>query len=188
MLYQPKTTYIEGNVMIIIQIAGRLGRDAETRFTPSGQKVTTLTVATNVRKGGKDETVWWRVTIWGDRFDKIMPYLKKGSAVIVVGEMGKPEIWTDKEGRPQISLEITAEIVRFSPFGNPDRAAQEQQQGSSFNQGFAQGQGAVGQQRGFSHSNSEEDLAAFSAQTQYVSSTAQKTYNQNPQDEEQIPF
>jgi len=107
--------------MIIVQIAGRLGRDPESRFTPSGQKVTTLTVACNVRKAGKEETVWWRVTIWGDRFDKMLPYLKKGSAVIVVGEMGKPDIWTDKEGRPQVSMELTAEIVRFSPFSSGEK-------------------------------------------------------------------
>lgn len=112
--------------MIIVEIAGRLGKDAESRFTPSGQKVTTLTVATNVRKSGKEETVWWRVTIWGDRFDKLMPYLKKGSAVIVVGEMGKPDIWTDKEGRPQVSLELTAEIIRFNPFGSSEKSSQEQ--------------------------------------------------------------
>lgn len=37
--------------MIVVQIAGRLGKDPETRFTSSGQKVTNLTVATNVRKG-----------------------------------------------------------------------------------------------------------------------------------------
>lgn len=106
--------------MIIIEIAGHLGADPETRFTPSGQKVTTLRVATNVRKGGKDETVWWRVTIWGDRFDKMMTFFKKGSAIIVIGEMGKPEIYTDRENRPQISLELTAEMIRFSPFGKPD--------------------------------------------------------------------
>lgn len=117
--------------MIIVQIAGRLGRDAETRFTPSGQKVTNLALATNVRKGGKEETVWWRVTIWGERFDKLLPYFKKGSALIVVGEMGKPEIWTDKEGRPQVSLEITAEIIRFSPFGNPDQQRTGQEQGGA---------------------------------------------------------
>lgn len=111
--------------MNILQIAGHLGADPETRFTASGQKVTTLRVATNIRKGGKDDTVWWRVTIWGDRFDKLLPYLKKGSAIIVVGEMGKPEIYTDKEGRPQVSLEITAEIIRFSPFGKSDRGGAE---------------------------------------------------------------
>ncbi|MDF2549257.1 MAG: Single-stranded DNA-binding protein [Chlamydiales bacterium] len=107
--------------MIIIEIAGHLGSDPESRFTPNGQKVTTFRVATNVRKGGKDETVWWRVTIWGDRFDRMMTYLKKGSAVIVVGDMNKPEIYNDKEGHPQISLEVTAEMIRFSPFGKSDR-------------------------------------------------------------------
>ncbi|MEI8125438.1 MAG: single-stranded DNA-binding protein, partial [Parachlamydiaceae bacterium] len=64
--------------MIIVQIAGRLGRKPETRFTPSGQKVTSFSVATNVRKAGKEETVWWRVTVWGDRYDKMMTYLDKG--------------------------------------------------------------------------------------------------------------
>lgn len=129
--------------MQIIQIAGRLGRDVETRFTPSGQKVSTMTVAVNIRKAGKEETVWWRVTLWGDRFDKLMPYLTKGHAVIVVGEVGKPEIWTDKDGRPQVSLEITGEIVRFSPFGNPDRKPENANTNASFagsnNQGSSHG-------------------------------------------------
>jgi len=111
--------------MIIIEIAGHLGADPEVRFTPGGQKVTTLRVATNTRKSGKDETVWWRVTIWGERFDKMMPYIKKGSALIVIGEMGKPEIYTDKEGRPQVSLDLTAEMIRFSPFGKTERGGQE---------------------------------------------------------------
>lgn len=107
--------------MNIVQIAGRLGRDPESRFTSSGLKVTNLTVATTTRKAGKEETTWWRVVIWGDRFDKMIAYLKKGSAVIAIGEMNKPEIWTDKEGRPQVNLELTADIIRFSPFGNPDK-------------------------------------------------------------------
>jgi single-strand DNA-binding protein len=114
--------------MIIIEIAGHLGAEPETRFTASGQKVTNLRVAVNVRKGGKDETIWWRVTMWGDRFDKLLPHLKKGSGVIIVGEMiQKPEIYNDRENRPQVSLEMTAEIVRFSPFGKTERPGQDQQ-------------------------------------------------------------
>lgn len=117
--------------MNIIQIAGHLGSDPVTRFTATGQKVTTFTVATNLRKGEGAITVWYRVTIWGDRFEKMLTYLKKGGSIIVVGELQKPEIWTDKEGRPQISLEIFAEMLRFSPFGTGakpqgERPAQEQ--------------------------------------------------------------
>ncbi len=102
-------------------IAGHLGSDPEVRFTSSGQKVTTLRVAARARRSGKDETIWWKVTIWGEQFDKMIPYLKKGSPVIVVGEMNKPEIFTDREGRPQVSMSLTASDLLFSPFGRPDQ-------------------------------------------------------------------
>jgi single-strand DNA-binding protein len=117
-------------IMNFIQIMGHLGADAETRVIPSGQKVTNLRIATSVRKGGKEETVWYKVTLWGDRFDKMMPYLKKGSSLIVYGELNKPEIYNDREGRPQISLEITAEFIRFSPFGKGEKTGENRQQES----------------------------------------------------------
>ncbi len=127
--------------MIVIQVAGRLGRDPESRFTASGQKVTSLSLATTIKRSGKEETVWWRITLWGDRFDKLLPHLKKGSALIVIGEMGRPpEIYTDKEGKQQVSLELTAEIVRFSPFGGGQErpAQQEHQQSQATPTGFAE--------------------------------------------------
>ncbi len=103
--------------MIIVELAGHLGADPETRVTPSGLKVTTLRIAANIYQSGKEETVWWRVTLWGTEFDKILQYTKKGSAVFIIGEMSKPEIYNDREGRPQISLNVTARMLKLSPFG-----------------------------------------------------------------------
>lgn len=108
-----------------ITIAGHLGADPEVRFTSSGQKVTTLRVAARARRAGKEETIWWKVTIWGETFDKMIPYFKKGSPIIVFGELSKPEIFTDREGRPQVSMNITASNLMFSPFGRPDQAGGE---------------------------------------------------------------
>lgn len=105
--------------MNFTQIAGHLGADPETRFTQSGKKVTTLRVATRSRKGGQDITIWWRVTIWDEQFKNMMPYLKKGSAVFVFGEMHEPEIYTNRDGKSQVSLEMTAVMLQFSPFGKP---------------------------------------------------------------------
>lgn len=110
--------------MIIVEIAGFLGGDPEERFTATGKRVVTFRVATRVRQGGQDETVWWGVSIWGDRFDKMLPYLKKGSSVIIIGEMGKPELYVAKDGTTQVSLTLTAEIIKFSPFGRPEKAAE----------------------------------------------------------------
>jgi len=112
--------------MNIITIAGRLGVDPEVRFTSNGQKVTTLRVAVNVRKAGKEETIWYRVTVWGENFDKMISFLKKGSAVIIVGDLAKPEIFNDREGNPQVSMNITASNIMFSPFGRSDRSQEAQ--------------------------------------------------------------
>ncbi len=138
-------------------IAGHLGADPEVRFTSSGQKVTTFRVAARVRRSTKDDTIWWRVSIWGEQFDKMIPYFKKGSPIIAMGEMNKPEIFTDRDGKPQVSMSLTAYSISFSPFGRPDsnggegrdsemgtgeafaHASQHAYQGSST--GAAQGQG-----------------------------------------------
>lgn len=122
-----------GVAMNFVQIAGHLGNDPEVRFTSSGKKVTTLKVASRSRrgKGNEDITIWWRVTIWGEQFDKMIPFLKKGSAVMVYGDLHKPEIFTDREGKPQISLEITAMNIEFSPFGGKPQSGQSQGQGES---------------------------------------------------------
>jgi len=121
--------------MFIVHVAGHLGKDPETRFTANGQKVTTFSLAVNQRKGKEDVTVWVRVTIWGDRFDKMLSFIKKGSGLIVTGKLNPPTTYVDKEGRTQVALELTAEMVEFSPFGRADRA---EGQGATGNYGNAQ--------------------------------------------------
>ncbi len=140
-------------------IMGHLGADPEVRFTSSGQKVTTLRVAANQRRGGKEETFWWRVTVWGETFDKVLSYFKKGSAIIVNGEMLKPEIYTNKDGQPQISLNLVAYNLAFPPFGRGDRQEQQgqsfqgQEQSSSYSGG---GDTPSGQQQGQGQPHQQE--------------------------------
>jgi single-strand DNA-binding protein len=124
--------------MNFLNLAGHLGADPETRFTSNGKKVTTLRLATRSRRGkNNDETIWWRVTVWGETYDAMLPHLKKGSAIMVCGEMHKPEIFTDRDGKPQVSMEITASYIQFSPFGKP--AGTQQASGSQVgHQGEAQ--------------------------------------------------
>jgi len=61
----------------------------------------------------------------------MIPYFKKGSPIIVIGEMNKPEIFTDRDGRPQVSMSLTAFNLMFSPFGRPDSFGEEGHQESS---------------------------------------------------------
>lgn len=115
--------------MMKVIIAGHLGADVETRYTDKGKKVSTIRVAANTRRAGRDETVWWRVTLWGDDFDNILPYLKKGSGVIVMGDFVRNEIYMDREGKPQMSLEVSARTIEFNPFGRSDKAGEGQTPG-----------------------------------------------------------
>ena len=101
-----------------MMLAGNLGGDPETRFTSDGKKITTLRLASNTRRGGKEITVWYRLTIWGDQFDGMVKYLKKGSSLIVFGELHPPEIYNEK-----VSLELTVREMRFSPFGRAQDSA-----------------------------------------------------------------
>nr|BAL53181.1 single-strand binding protein [uncultured Chloroflexota bacterium] len=105
-------------------IIGNLGRDPEMRYTPSGQPVTSFSVATNRRytaANGEqvEETLWFRVTTWGKLAETCNQYLKKGSKVLVEGRLtgdprtGGPRIWNGQDGQPRASFEVTAQTVRF---------------------------------------------------------------------------
>lgn len=158
---------IEREEMSNIQVMGHLGADPETRFTPDGKKIVSFNVATKIRKGGTDETVWYRCTMWEDRskiYDKMMPYLKKGSAIIVSGEL-RPAIYTDKEGRPQLSLDVQLETMKFPPFGRGSDSAQPTQ-GNSYAQ-----------------SNSQQPYASQGASSYGTASSQQSYANDEP-----IPF
>ena len=111
------------------EIAGHLGADPEVRFTSTGQKVTTLRVAARCRK--KEDTIWWKVSVWGEQYDKMITFLKKGSPIIVRGYINKPEIFNDKEGKPQPSMSLTATSLDFSPFGRPEGSGQGSGQSSA---------------------------------------------------------
>ncbi len=105
-------------------LVGNLGRDPEMRFTPSGQPVTSFSVATsrsyNNSDGGKvDETTWFRVTVWGKQAETCNQYLHKGSKVLVEGRLvpdqqsGGPKLFQRKDGTWGASFDITANTVRF---------------------------------------------------------------------------
>jgi single-strand DNA-binding protein len=107
-----------------IIIAGNLGRDPEMRYIPSGQAVTSFSVAvnesyTNANGEKVKKTIWFRVTAWGKQAEICNQYLKKGQMVLVEGRMsadpntGGPKVWTKQDGTVGSSFEITAATVRF---------------------------------------------------------------------------
>jgi single-strand DNA-binding protein len=114
-----------------VTIVGYLGQDPEMRYTASGQPVTHFSVATSRKWAGSDgqqhdETVWWRVTVWGRQAETCNQYLAKGRLVLVEGRISGdrvpqaggseqivPHIWQGQDGQPRAQFGITAQTVRF---------------------------------------------------------------------------
>jgi len=107
-----------------IIIVGNVGKDAELRYTSSGQAVTSFSVATSRKYTGAngeqaEETIWFRVSTWGKTAEICNQYVKKGSKVLVEGRItpdkttGGPRIWTKQDGTSGASFEVTAQTVRF---------------------------------------------------------------------------
>lgn len=113
-----------------IIIVGNLGRDPEMRYMPDGTAVTSFSVATSRSWTDKasgqprEETLWFRVNVWGRQGEVANQYLSKGRKVLVEGQLqgdaqtGGPKLFTRSDGTVGSSFEIRAETIRFlSPKG-----------------------------------------------------------------------
>jgi single-strand DNA-binding protein len=83
-----------------VQLIGRLGKDPEGKFTPTGKKVFNFSLAISNRwksKEGdaKEYTEWVNVEAWGRLGEVCQEYLKKGSLVYIEGRL-KTEKYEDK--------------------------------------------------------------------------------------------
>jgi len=96
-----------------VVICGRLTRDAELKFIPSGTAVAKASIAVNRYAGqNKDEEVsFFDVTIWGKQAEGLNQYLTKGKQVVISGEL-KQERW-EKDGQARSRVEIVARQIQL---------------------------------------------------------------------------
>jgi len=95
-----------------VMLIGRLGRDPEMRYTPSGRAVTTFSVATsrswNTTNGDRrTETEWFRVVAWGNLAEICHQLLRKGQQVYIEGRL-KNYRWQDENQVQHTRTEIVA--------------------------------------------------------------------------------
>jgi len=102
-------------------LVGKVGKDAEMRYTPSGQAVTSFSVAVNeffTKDGAQQKkTTWFRVSCWGKLAENCNQYVKKGMEVLVEGRLtpddqGNPRVF-ESNGNHKASFEVNASTVQF---------------------------------------------------------------------------
>jgi len=99
-----------------VMLMGRLTRDPEQRFIPSGQAVVGLGLAVNrqfTTNGEKrEETTFVDIEAWGQQGELIHRYLKKGSPIFIEGRL-RLDSWETKEGEKRSKLKIVLERFQF---------------------------------------------------------------------------
>ncbi len=103
-----------GSVNKVI-LVGNLGRDVELRYTPSGDAVGTLNLATtevwNDKSGERQEkTEWHRIVLWGKQAKSLQEYLLKGRQIYVEGKL-QTRTWDDRDGKKRYTTEVRADRV-----------------------------------------------------------------------------
>ncbi len=101
--------------LAVAVIVGRLTRDAELKYTNSGQAVCHFSVATSSRRKKGDQWVeepsFWDIDLWGKQGESINQYLTKGKLVAVEGAM-RQDKW-EQDGQTRVKTVISANTVQL---------------------------------------------------------------------------
>ena len=132
------------NKVILI---GNLGQDPETRYTPNGNAVVNLNLATDEsykdRQTGQlvPKTEWHRIVMFGKIAEVAGQYLRKGSKVYIEGKL-QTRKWTNKEGQDvyttEVVVDINGQMQMLDSKGGGDNMSQGAPQGRPQSQPAAQ--------------------------------------------------
>ena len=96
-----------------VVLVGNLGRDPEMRYSQNGTPITNFSLAVNRRRRGMDgnyvdETDWFRVTLFRNMAETSAEWLKKGSKVLVEGQL-QIRTYTGQDGIERTSVDVNAD-------------------------------------------------------------------------------
>ncbi|AYP68795.1 helix-destabilizing protein [Bacillus phage vB_BpsM-61] len=116
-----------------VVLVGRLTKDPELRFTPSGVAVANFTLAVNrafSNAEGEREADFINCVVWRKPAENVANYLKKGSLAGVDGRI-QTRSYDNNEGRRVFITEVVAESVQFlEPKGSQQKPSGQGGQGS----------------------------------------------------------
>lgn len=114
-------------------LVGRLGKDPEMKYTPSGTAVASFSIATNysIKDGDGnfvDKTDWHNIVVFGRRAEFAGEYLSKGRLVYIEGRI-QTRSWEDKDGNKRYITEIISSDVQLlgSKGDSPSKEKEQQE-------------------------------------------------------------
>jgi len=110
-----------------IEFDGFLGTNPEVRTTSNGHQYTTFRVANRVYGDAENVTYWFSVTVWDPSLQKFCQSLKKGSAVIILGNYTDRTYKSNITGQEEISRDVRAITIDFPSVGRREDDTQTAQ-------------------------------------------------------------
>lgn len=115
-----------------IQIRGNVGNDPELKFSKNNKAYVTFSVGytQRIKQGDQyinGDTTWFRVVQFDKAAEAVADFVKKGDAVIVIGEM-KQSSYKDKNGTEKTVLEVLAKDIGVVPRLQANKKAPQQLQ------------------------------------------------------------
>ncbi|HEX5810131.1 MAG TPA: single-stranded DNA-binding protein [Anaerolineales bacterium] len=100
-----------------VQLIGYLGRDPESKYTPTGKRVTDFPIGVTNRWRGeegetREHTEWVTIEAWGRLAEICHEYLTKGSLVYIDGRL-RTNRYEDQEGENRYFTKVVAQTVQF---------------------------------------------------------------------------
>jgi len=97
-----------------VLILGNVGADAELRYMPNGNPVTSFSICSNERGANGDTTQnWFKVNLFGNSAEGIAKHLTKGTSLLVEGRL-KPELWKGRDGETRLTMNVNTTSVEFA--------------------------------------------------------------------------
>lgn len=110
-----------------IEFDGFLGTNPEVKTTSNGHQYTTFRVANRVYGDAENVTYWFSVTVWDASLQKFCQSLKKGSAVVILGNYTDRTYKSNITGQDEISRDVRAIAIDFPSVGRREDDAQTAQ-------------------------------------------------------------
>jgi single-strand DNA-binding protein len=93
-----------------VTFIGRLGKDPEMSYTPTGKPVTKFSLA--VDQGKDQKSMWLNVSCWETLAERMNSFLYKGALVFVQGRL-QVRTYTDKSNVERQAIDVTATSVQL---------------------------------------------------------------------------
>ena len=172
-----------------VMLIGNLGRDAETRHTPSGTALSTFSLATTARikdsatGDWKEKTDWHNVVLW--RGERVAQYLTKGKKVFIEGRL-QTSSYEDRNGEKRYKTEVICDPGGLMLLGG--RGGSEEEGGGSYRQGGQGGSYSQGGSSNYSQSDRSSGGASGGGFDKPAAASEPAGSSEPPSDDDDIPF